>query len=147
MHSKAKEFFISLNKHTMGLVDEFYDENIVFRDPLVEINNRKEMKNYYTNLYNNVESISWSFSEEINEKDNSVLAWKMTLLAKNFNGNKPVVVDGVSVIKFGGKEGKAVYHQDYFDLGAFVYEGLPILGPIVRFVKSKMASHQHQTCT
>lgn len=146
IHSKAKGFFISLNKNTMGLVDEFYDENIVFRDPLVEINNRKQMKNYYANMYKNVESVAWSFSDEISDKDNCVLAWKMTLQAKNFNGNKPLVVDGVSVIKFGGKEGKAIYHRDYFDLGAFVYEGLPVLGSMVRFVKKKMASHQNECC-
>lgn len=146
IHFKAKDFFIFLNKDTMGLVDEFYDENIVFRDPLVEINNRKQMKNYYANMYKNVESVAWSFSDEISDKDNCVLAWKMTLLAKNFNGNKPLVVDGVSVIKFGGKEGKAIYHRDYFDLGAFVYEGLPVLGSMVRFVKKKMASHQNECC-
>ncbi len=145
-HPKAKDFFISLNKDTMGLVDEFYDENIIFRDPLVEINNRKQMKNYYANMYKNVQSVSWSFSDEINDKDSCVLAWKMTLQAKNFNGNKPLVVDGISLIKFGGKEGKAVYHRDYFDLGAFVYEGLPVLGSMVRFVKKKMASHQNECC-
>ena len=143
-HLKAKDFFLLLNKNTMNLVDDFYDENILFRDPMVEIANRKKIKDYYTNLYNNVDSISWVFPEEINDRDSCVLTWKMTLTAKNFNGNKPVIVDGVSVIKFGGKEGKAIYHRDYFDMGAFVYEGLPILGGMIRFVKSRMASHQKE---
>ncbi len=143
-HLKPKDFFNALNKNTMHLVDEFYDESIIFLDPIVEINNRKQMKSYYTNMYNNVDSISWVFPEEINEKDSCVLTWTMTLKAKKLNANKPVIVDGVSVIKFGGKEGKAIYHRDYFDMGAFIYEGLPILGGMVRFVKSKMASHQNE---
>jgi hypothetical protein len=136
-----KEFFKALNKDTMHLVDEFYDENVQFFDPLVEVKNRKQMKDYYTNMYNNVESIQWDIPDEIRDGNKCSLAWKMTLTAKNFNKGKPVIVDGVSVIKFGGNEGKAIYHRDYFDLGEFVYEGIPILGGMVRFVKSKMANH------
>ncbi len=141
-HTKARVFFESLNKDTMNLVDDFYDEDIIFSDPIVCLKNRQQVKDYYANLYRNVESISWSFSDEINDRMDCALVWKMTLIAKSFNGGKPVAVDGVSVIKFGGKEGKAIYHRDYFDMGAFVYEGVPVLGGIIRFVKAKMASHQ-----
>lgn len=140
-HLSAKVFFESLNKNTMHLVDEFYDRDILFRDPMVEIKNRQDMKNYYINMYKNVESVSWNFPDEIIDKNKTVLVWRMTLVAKNFNGNKPLHLDGTSVIKFGGKEGKAIYHRDYFDMGAFVYEGIPILGKMVRFVKNKLANH------
>lgn len=140
-HTKARIFFESLNKNTMDLVSDFYDENVLFSDPIVQLKNCQEVKDYYANLYKNVESISWAFSEEISERMDCALVWRMTLIAKGFNGGKPVVVDGVSVIKFGGKEGKAIYHRDYFDMGAFVYEGVPVLGGVIRFVKAKMASH------
>lgn len=138
-HSKVKDFFLGLNKATLHLVDEFYDENILFRDPIVELKSRRQVKDYYQHLYQHVESIGWNFFDEIQDQSRCTLTWQMTLTAKNFNGHKPVVVDGVSVITFGGREGRAVYHRDYFDMGAFVYEGLPVLGGLVRFVKRKMA--------
>lgn len=137
----SKEFFIHLNKNTMHLVEEFYDQDVVFRDPLTNIQGVDKLKSYYANMYQNVESISWDFADEIIDGNRTVLIWKMILKAKNFNGNKPLFLDGNSVIEFGGKEGKAIYHRDYFDMGAFVYEGLPILGGAVRFVKNKMANH------
>ncbi len=141
-HISAKSFFEALNKDTMHLVDDFYDEHVHFSDPMVDLNNRQQVKDYYLNLYKNVQSISWSFSAEINDGMDCALVWKMTLIAKALNSGNPVIVDGVSVIKFGGKEGKAIYHRDYFDMGAFVYEGVPVLGGLIRFVKAKMASHQ-----
>ncbi len=137
----AIEFFENLRKDSMHLVEEFYDENVRFSDPIVNLTNRRQVKDYYVNLYANVESISWTFPDVVSEKDRCALAWTMTLRAKNFNGNRPVIVDGVSVIKFGGRDGKAVYHRDYFDMGAFVYEGLPVLGGLVRFAKRKMADY------
>lgn len=138
---KPLDFFQLLNRDSMYLVDEFYDKDILFRDPMVEIKNRDDMKAYYTRMYQNVKTISWQFPEDVTEGNVSTLSWKMTLTATNFNGEMPVTVDGISVIKFGGSEGKAIYHRDYFDMGAFVYEGLPILGKMVKIVKSKMASY------
>ncbi len=137
----ARDFFLKLNSRTMNLVDEFYDEEVYFLDPIVEIKNRSQMKVYYENMYKNVESISWLITDEIMDRHQTVLVWTMTLSAKNFNGGRPLKLDGTSVIHFGGKEGKAIYHRDYFDMGAFVYEGLPVLGGMVRFIKKKMADH------
>lgn len=134
-------FFKELNKDSMHLVDEFYDRNVLFRDPLVEIRGREGFRAYYDRLYRNVKEIDFDITYVIQENNNTALAWKMMLRADNFNGNKPLTVDGSSVIKFGGTEGKAVYHRDYFDLGEFVYEGIPVLGRLVRFVKGKMAQH------
>ncbi len=144
-HLSAKDFFLKLNSQSMNLVDEFYDKDVYFRDPIVEINNRRQIKEYYAKMYNNVQSIAWQIQDEIVDHNQCVLVWTMILSAKNFNGNKPLHLDGTSVIKFGGKEGKAIYHRDYFDMGAFVYEGLPILGGMVKFVKQKMAAHHNES--
>jgi hypothetical protein len=140
-HLKPKEFFEQLNQHSMHLVDAFYDEHVVFEDPLVQLKGRQDVKNYYGRMYTNVESISWDIPYEIRDGHKCALIWTMTLTAKNFNGNKPVVVEGVSILEFGGKEGQVIYHRDYFDMGRFVYENVPGLGALVRFVKHKMASY------
>lgn len=136
------DFFKDLNKDTMHLVDEFYDRYILFRDPLVEIHSRERLKDYYNRLYQHVQEIDFDISYVIQENNNTAIAWKMMMRAEKFNGNRPLTVDGSSVIKFGGSEGKAIYHRDYFDLGEFVYEGIPIVGSMVRLVKNKMI-HNH----
>ncbi len=137
----AVDFFKELNSDTMDLIDEFYDRYILFRDPLVEIRSREKLKDYYRRLYQNVQEIDFDISYVVQENNNTALAWKMMLRAENFNGNKPVTVDGSSIIKFGGSEGKAIYHRDYFDLGEFVYEGIPVVGGLVRIVKRKMSQY------
>ena len=129
-------FFNTLNKNTIDIVDDFYDANVHFQDPVVNFSNRDQVKKYYARLYKNVESIVFEFSDEIKQDKRSVAAWKMTVRMKG----KPISVDGVSVIKFGGMEGKAVYHRDYFDMGAFIYEHIPLLGNVIKGIKGKMLS-------
>lgn len=67
-----------------------------------------------------------------------MVLWKMIMIAKKLNKGKPVTVEGDSHIRFGGAEGKAVYHRDYFDVGAMVYEHVPIVGGLTRYVKKKL---------
>lgn len=136
MGISVKEFFSGLNKDSMSLVDQFYDENCLFKDPVVQLPNRSSIKAYYEKLYSQVDQITFDFSREVRERDRYTGTWTMTLTAKGFHGGKPLTIDGISYIEFGGREGKAIYHRDYFDMGEFVYEWLPIVGPQVRFVKS-----------
>lgn len=141
-HLGIQEFFNLFSKDRMDLVEQFYDPDIHFMDPMVNFQTRDELKRYYEKLYQNVDSIRFDFSAEAKDGDTHIAVWKMILTAKKFNGGKPVIVDGVSHVRFGGKEGKAVYHRDYFDMGAFVYEHVPVLSGLIRLVK-KIMSGQH----
>jgi ketosteroid isomerase-like protein len=129
--------FNALNKNTVSeVVDEFYAENVEFSDPVEKITGREGIKKYYTNMYQNVNEIRFNFSEMVSQGDTVVGVWVMTLKTDSLNGGEPFQVEGNSVIRF--KNGKAVYHRDYFDMGAFIYEKLPVVGWIVRKIKSKL---------
>jgi ketosteroid isomerase-like protein len=132
---KVQHFFEKLNKDSMHLVTEFYDAEVDFQDPIGTIKGEKKMRKYYENMYKNVKSIKFEFSQFVEAGDDVVGIWKMTLVTPNLKGGEPVVVDGNSVIKF--KNGKAIYHRDYFDMGAFIYENIPVMGFMVRKVKER----------
>ncbi len=132
---KTLYFFQKLTKDTLPLIEEFYDANVEFHDPVGTIRGAKKITAYYEGMYKNVKSIRFDFSSFVENGDDLVGIWKMTLETDKLNGGKPIVVDGTSVIKF--KNGKAVYHRDYFDMGAFVYEHIPVLGFLVRTVKDR----------
>jgi hypothetical protein len=54
------------------------------------------------------------------------------------NSGKVVSVQGSSHLK--GVEDKVIYHRDYLDLGAMLYEQLPLFGRIIRWFKKKAVS-------
>jgi ketosteroid isomerase-like protein len=127
--------FEKLSKETMHLIPEFYSENVEFVDPVGSIRGSKNITKYYENMYKNVKSIKFEFSNFVESGDMVVGVWKMTLVTDKLNGGDPITVDGNSVIKF--KDGKAIYHRDYFDMGAFVYENVPVLGFVVKKIKDR----------
>jgi limonene-1,2-epoxide hydrolase len=132
-HPDISAFFNAFNKDNIDLADHFYAADIVFEDPIVKINGLSDLKKYYAGMYKNVISIRFEFHDVITEGDRQVGIWTMHLRAKNLNGGEEVAVKGTSHVVY--KDGKAVYHRDYFDMGAFLYEHIPVLGTVIRKLK------------
>jgi len=131
------EFFRDLNKNTMSIVEDFYAPDATLVDPLGEIQGAKRIRAYYAYQYNNVLEISWDMEPEIVSGDQRVLFWKMNLRTKNLNGGEPFSVPGSSRFRL-DPQGKVLFHQDYFDVGAFVYERVPVLKNVIFYLKSKL---------
>lgn len=132
-----EKVFNGLNSQTMHLVYEFYATDVKFEDPIGSHDGVESVKKYYENLYQNVESIRFDFSHHVCEADQCVSMWTMHLKAKKLNGGEPIAVIGNSFFKF-NKEGKVAYHRDYFDMGEFIYERIPVLKNIINFIKERL---------
>lgn len=130
--------FNGLNKDTMDALGDFYAEDVVFEDPLGKIEGLPDLRGYYENMYANVKDIRFDFSESVVEGDAHVVFWTMTMSVSRLNGGKPISVDGNSLIRF-DEDDKVVYHRDTFDMGAMVYEQVPLLRHPVRWIKKRLA--------
>ena len=135
--TRIDQAFNDLNKDTIDELDAFYAEDVHFEDPLGTIKGLDSLKVYYANLYESVEEISFEFTEEVVQDETHVVMWIMRLKTPNLRGGKEVTLEGNSVIRFGEGD-KVVYHRDYFDMGEFVYEHVPIVGFLVRQVKKRL---------
>ena len=136
-------FFNKVNVQNMKEVcREFYSEDAVFVDPFGKIEGIENITAHYLNLYENVEEIRFDPLNTIIQKDDDdfssyqeIFEWRMTLVHKRLDSGKPVVLEGISFFRY--ENGKAVYHRDYFDLGAMLYEKVPVIGSLVRWVKDR----------
>jgi len=136
IESLKKLYFETAKDHMQPVID-FYHPNIEFVDPIGSHQGRDELLKYYDNLYKNVKSIKFEFSNFVESGDSVVAIWKMTLETEKLNSGEAFTVEGNSIIKF-DTEGKAIYHRDYFDMGEFIYERVPVVGFLVRKIKAKL---------
>ena len=134
MKEKVEHFWNHLNKDSLHLVDEFYAPNVVFEDPLTRIRGLRSLRTHYKKLYQDVLEIRFDFPEMTETEDTVFASWVMTLTTKKLNWGRPYSVEGFSVMTF--RDDKVVYHRDYLDLGAMLYERIPILGGVIRWFKS-----------
>jgi hypothetical protein len=64
----------------------------------------------------------------------AMLTWTMRLNLRR-GPAETLVVPGVSHLRFGDR---IDYQRDHFDAGALIYENVPVLGALVRFVKRRL---------
>lgn len=139
----VQDFYNQFNKDTINSLDTFYTKDVQFADPLGEIKGVQAMKDYYANMYKNVTAIKFEFNEAICEGANCIFFWKMTFSSSKIKGGEPLVSYGNSHIKF-TTDGLIHYHRDYFDMGEFIYEHIPVVGYLVRKVKSGLSHEKNK---
>lgn len=128
------DMYKTLHAGNLHMLKEVYREDICFVDPAHEIQGIDRLTQYFQGLYQNVRSISFTFAEPMIAGHEAYVRWIMEFIHPRLAGGRPVTVEGVSYIKW-DDAGLIFYHRDYFDLGALLYEHVPLLGQIIRNLK------------
>lgn len=130
--------FATLDKNNLHRVGEIYAPEVHFSDPLHNVHGLQAMKDYFGELYANIQDLRFEFHQcESMTAGQGLLRWTMTYRHPRLAGGRPVSVDGCSCIFF---RDELVYrHIDYFDAGALIYEHVPLLGSIIRWLKRRLA--------
>lgn len=134
---KIKVAFNEFNLQNMQALDFFYADEVRFSDPLKKIDGLNKLKEYYQELYHNVESISFEFHNFIEEEHSVACEWTMTVQIKKLNSAWPYEVKGSSFFNF-NHDDLVNYHRDFFDVGEMIYEKIPVFRNIIQLIKSRL---------
>ena len=132
------ERFAALNKDNLDLLGELYSDDLLFRDPLHEVHGLTAVRRYFAELYANVEALHFEFHgfDQVAEGE-GYLRWTMSYRHPRLAGGQLIRVEGCSHLLW--SDGKVHRHRDYFDAGALLYEHLPVLGALIRWLKRRLA--------
>ncbi|PSF12229.1 transcriptional regulator [Marinobacter fuscus] len=132
---KFQSLFNELDQGNLAKLQQVYSEDIVFQDPFGEVRGLDDLTEYMAAAYKNVNTCKFRFTMPVIQDCWCSLPWVMELSHKRIRGGKIVLVNGISHLEI--RDGKVRYHRDYFDAGQLLYENLPIVGGVIRWVKEK----------
>ncbi|SDZ84786.1 nuclear transport factor 2 family protein [Microbulbifer marinus] len=116
-------------------LEHLYREDVIFCDPLHRIEGLPALKRYFAAMSEGLSECRFEFEEPSVADGSACLPWHMHYAHRSLNGGRPLVLRGCSLIRYAEK---VYYHEDFYDLGAMVYERVPLLGALVRGVKSRL---------
>ncbi len=132
-----KSIFNQLNNNNLELLDEIYTMDVIFRDPVHALNGLPALRDYYARLYDGVRSCQFEFEAEVIDGRQGMLVWIMRFQHTRFRAGETLELRGVSHLRF-LEDGRVNYHRDYFDMGEFIYERVPVLGSVIRAIKRRL---------
>jgi len=134
---RIERVFNDLRVDNLSILDDFYHPDIAFHDPVGNLKGLKDMKSYYVGMYENVKDIRFDFSDHVIQENTFSSFWDMTFQAEGLNSGEPITIQGISRIEFDPDTDLVIYHRDYFDMGSMVYEHIPVIGAMIRYIKGR----------
>jgi hypothetical protein len=117
------------------LLKTWYHEEIVFVDPLKQVCGISQLQSYFTAMYGQVSHCYFETKTVQEHPDSSFVSWTMTFSHPKLNKGKEINLDGCSELHW--QQGKILFHRDYFDAGAMLYQHLPLIGGLIRWINNK----------
>jgi limonene-1,2-epoxide hydrolase len=135
MLDRFQDLYRELDGEKLHLLAEVYAPDVVFIDPIHRVEGLSALTAYFRRLYAGVADISFDFGEVLAEDDRAFLSWTMRMTHTRFRPGQTLVLPGATFIRF---KKRVRFHRDYFDLGAMVYERVPLLGQAVKAIKNRL---------
>lgn len=118
------------------VINTIYDENIVFTDPIHELQGLKAVEDYFSHIGKGLNYCDFEFVSTCAVDECAWLRWVMTFSHPRLSGGKPIAVNGASELR---RADKIYSHIDFYDMGAMVYDNVPVLGNMTRFLRNRLA--------
>jgi len=133
---RFKSCFRVLPEADLSLLRELYTDEVVFKDPVHEIRGLVGVEDYFASMITDLTDCRFEYLDEIVGERSAYIKWVMHYRHPRL-GNRLVSVRGVSHLRFGDK---IEFHEDVYDMGAMLYEQVPVLGNVTRWLRLRLAS-------
>ena len=133
---RFKDNFKDLQQADWSQLGDFYADDIVFKDPVHELRGLVALEDYFTALCADLVECRFEYLDQVVSDNSAYLKWIMHFRHPRL-GKDTIDVRGVSNLLWSDK---IHFHEDFYDMGAMLYERLPVLGNVTRWLRLRLAS-------
>lgn len=132
-------FFETLTPQTVTQLDALYAPEARFKDPFNDVTGLSAIRGIFEHMFVALEAPRFIVSGRIVQDAQCFLTWEFQFGFRNFKQGKTQVIRGGSHLEF-GPDGKVTLHRDYWDAAEELYEKLPVVGGVMRWLKRRANS-------
>lgn len=116
---------------------ELYASDAYFNDQIKELRGAVAIQDYLVRSAEALIEPSIRDEQVLIDDGHVVVRWSMSFRTKRNSDRPPAVARGVSHLIF-DRQGRVAFHEDFWDVTTAVWEGIPVVGAIVRRVKASI---------
>jgi hypothetical protein len=130
--------FEQLTPADIDRLNEFYAPTACFKDPFNDVQGLPAIQRVFRHMYASLIEPRFVVRDIIVQGDQCFLSWDFLFRFKRFNGELQTVRGG-SQLQLDAI-GLIVLHRDYWDAAEELYEKLPLVGGLMRWLKKRANS-------
>ena len=133
---KLIDFFENLTPAAVARLHAFYTPDVYFKDPFNEVRGLAEVQRIFSHMFVALVEPRFVITGQLVDGHQCFLSWNFEFRFRRFSPAALQTVRGGSHLKFTA-EGLIDYHRDYWDAAEELYEKLPGLGSLMRWLKKR----------
>ncbi len=114
---------------------KIFSKNVYFEDPFQKVRGIENVCKIFDHMFENLDEPRFIVKEIISNNNIAYIQW--SFMYKYKNGKQVNSFTGVSRVEF-DEEQKVVSHIDYWDSSTNVFEKIPVLRSIIKYIKNKI---------
>jgi len=134
--SRVVDFFEDLSPASLDRLDALYAPGAYFKDPFNEVRGLPAIRQVFDHMYTSLEQPRFVVTGCLVDGGECFLTWDFQFHFKRFDTRTLQTVRGGSHLKFNAA-GLLDFHRDYWDAAEELYEKLPLVGRLMRWLKQR----------
>lgn len=131
---RVLHFFENVSPQSVKEIAALYDADAYFKDPFNEVRGQANIIHIFEHMFRQVDAPHFIIKQSILQDEDAFIVWDFEF---NMRSTKQLqTIHGSSHVRF-NTAGKVAYHRDYWDAAEELYEKIPVLGSMMRFIKRK----------
>ena len=127
--------FEALTPADVEHLGDHYAAEAFFKDPFNEVRGVPAIQRVFAHMYVALDGPRFVVHDVVVQGDQCVLTWDFLFRFRRFSGDLQTV-RGASHLKLDAN-GLIVSHRDYWDVAEELYEKLPVIGSLMRWLKQR----------
>ena len=136
--ARVIDFFEQLTPEDAAGLARIYAADAYFRDPFNEVRGLSAIARIFDDMFARLADCRFVIREVVADEGGMMLTWDFTFRIRRYRSATVQTIHGASHLKFDA-DGRIAYHRDYWDAAEELYAKLPLIGPVMRFLRQQLA--------
>jgi steroid Delta-isomerase len=137
--ARISAFFEALSPQSLADIDTLYTPNARFKDPFNEVHGVPAIRGIFEHMFHSLHQPRFVVTQQVVDGAQAFLVWEFRFRFKRFDTVTEQVIRGGSHLVL-APDGRISDHRDYWDAAEELYEKLPGVGSLMRWLKRRANS-------
>jgi steroid Delta-isomerase len=133
---KIVRLFEALGVDALPQLAEIYTADARFKDPFNDVQGVPAITAIFAHMFDSLERPRFVIHDVIVQGEQCFLSWDFVFAMRRFD-RREQTIRGSSHLKLAA-DGRIAQHRDYWDAAEELYEKLPLLGGLMRWLKRRV---------
>ena len=132
------QFFETLTPHSVSRCGDFYTPHARFKDPFKDVQGLAAIEAIYAHMFTALDAPRFKVISRVAGDSQCFLTWDFHFRFKNYATGTDQSIHGGSHLQL-DSDGRITLHRDYWDAAEELYEKLPVVGGLTRWLKKTLS--------